>query len=111
MVNVSLEKYRRQFIVSPVEDLGKIESQPVADSVLAKIGAEELLGLVQQLPPRYKMVFNLFVMEGMNHQEISEVLNITVGTSKSNLSRARDILKRNVMDLYGEMETNSKYPA
>lgn len=111
MVNVSLEKYRKQQVLMPAGDMVHFESQTVSDDVLAKIGAEELLGLVQELPPRYRMVFNLFVMEGMNHEEISQEMDITVGTSKSNLSRARDILKRKVTSLYGELKTNTKYPA
>jgi RNA polymerase sigma factor (sigma-70 family) len=110
MVNVSLEKYRKQHLLTPLEEMGKFEIQTVPDDILAKIGAEELLMLIQQLPPRYRMVFNLFVMEGMSHEEISKAMDISVGTSKSNLSRARDILKRRVMNLYGEYETNKKYP-
>jgi len=111
MVNVSLEKFRKQQRITPVEDMGKYEGQPVAEDALSKMGVEELLGLVQQLPPRYRMVFNLFVMEGMDHQAISKALDISVGTSKSNLSRARDILKRNVTEIYGEVESKTKYPA
>jgi RNA polymerase sigma-70 factor (ECF subfamily) len=55
------------------------------------------------------MVFNLYVMEGLNHQEISEEMEISVGTSKSNLARARDILKRKVLELYDDVETNANY--
>lgn len=111
MVNISLSKYRKQHILYPSEDMTQYESVQVADDVMAEIGAEELLGLIQQLPPRYRLVFNLFVMEGMNHQEVSEKLGISVGTSKSNLARARNILKRKVWDLYGEVELNTNYPA
>ena len=107
MVNVSLSKFRKQHVLYPVEDMGKYDSAQVSDDILAKIGAEELLGLIQKLPPRYRMVFNLFVLEGLNHQEISEEMNISVGTSKSNLARARDILKRKVLKLYGEVESNA----
>jgi RNA polymerase sigma-70 factor (ECF subfamily) len=57
------------------------------------------------------MVFNLYVMEGMNHQQISEEMNISVGTSKSNLARAREILKRKVFDLYEDYKSNANYPA
>ncbi len=67
--------------------------------------------LIRQLPDRYRMVFNLYVMEGMNHQEVSEMMNISVGTSKSNLSRARDILKRKVKELYTEVKLNTNLPA
>jgi len=109
MVNVSLEKYRKQSLMIPVEEIEKFDSQPVSEEVLAKIGAEELLKVIQQLPPRYRMVFNLFVMEDMNHQEISEEMGISVGTSKSNLSRARDLLKRRLGVLYGAHEMSKKY--
>lgn len=54
---------------------------------------DELLKLIQELPDRYRLVFNLYVMDGYNHKEISEMLSITEGTSKSNLARARGILK------------------
>ena len=111
MVNVSLSKLRKQHVLYPVEDMGQYDTVPVSDEILAKIGADELLGLVQQLSLRYRMVFNLYVMEGMNHQEISETMDISVGTSKSNLARARDILKRKVKELYEEVKSNANYPA
>lgn len=109
MVNVSLSKFRKQHVLYPVEDVGQYDSVQISDDILAKIGAEDLLGLIQQLPPRYRMVFNLYVMEGLNHQEISEEMEISVGTSKSNLARARDILKRKVLELYDDVETNANY--
>lgn len=111
MVNVSLEKFRKQNIMHPVEDISIYESQKFSEEIIDKISANELIELIQELPPRYKMVFNLFVMEGMNHKEISETMEISEGTSKSNLARARDILKRKVTELYREVKTNSNYPA
>lgn len=107
MVNVSLEKFRKQHLMHPVEDVTIYEGVPDYDDILAKISAEELVGLIQILPPRYRMVFNLYVMEGMNHNEISEQMGISVGTSKSNLARARDILKRKVVGLYSEVGTSN----
>lgn len=103
MVNVSLEKYRKQQLMYPVEDVTALAGQQISDNVLADISARELMELIQQLPPRYRMVFNLYVMEGMNHKEISEEMKISEGTSKSNLARARDILKRKVKELYREV--------
>ena len=111
MVNVSLGKYRKQNVLSPVEDIEKYDLPYLSEDVIEKLGAEELMGLIQQLPPRYRMVFNLFVIEGMNHREISNIMNISVGTSKSNLARAREILKRKVQDLYREVKSNKNYPA
>jgi RNA polymerase sigma-70 factor (ECF subfamily) len=111
MVNVSLSKFRKQHVLHPVEDMGQYETQTFSEEILAKIAAEDLIGLIQQLPPRYRMVFNLFVMEGMSHQEISEAMNISEGTSKSNLARAREILKRKVRELYNDIKTNANYSA
>ena len=110
MVNVSLEKFRKQHVMHPVEDVSMYETVNFSDEILEKISANEIIELIQELPPRYRMVFNLFVMEGLNHKEISEEMSITVGTSKSNLARARDILKRKVMLLYGD-NNNSNYSA
>ena len=111
MVNVSLEKYRKQKLLYPVEDIGMYESQKVVDDIIDQISADELLSLVQELSPRYRMVFNLYVIEGYNHQEIADEMGISTGTSKSNLARARDILKRRVEELYSELETNTNYSA
>lgn len=107
MVNVSLEKFRKQHLMHPVEDISIYEESQTSDDILAKISAQELIGLIQQLPPRYRMVFNLNVMEGLNHKEISDEMKISVGTSKSNLARARDILKRKVKELYREVGKNN----
>lgn len=111
MVNVSLEKFRKQNIMHPVEDVAIYEKPNFSEEILDKISANELLELVQQLPPRYRMVFNLFVMEGMTHQEIGDEMKITTGTSKSNLARARDILKRKVNELYNLVDKNENYSA
>jgi RNA polymerase sigma factor (sigma-70 family) len=111
MVNVALGKYRKSNILYPVEDIGDHDVPQSSDNIFEKFGAEELIELIRQLPERYRMVFNLYVMEGMNHKEISELMNISVGTSKSNLSRARDILKRKVKDLYDEVKLNTNLPA
>lgn len=111
MVNVSLEKYRKYHLLHPVEDVLVYDNQNVSDDIIEKITADELVKLIQELPPRYRMVFNLYVMEGMNHKEIAEAMNISEGTSKSNLARARDILKRKVTKLYGTRKTSSNYTA
>lgn len=111
MVNVSLEKYRKQHQMHPVEDVAVYDKNPGSDNIIENISANEIIGLIQELPPRYRMVFNLYVMEGLNHKEISEEMNISVGTSKSNLARAREILKRKVNTLYGHDKKNANYTA
>ena len=106
MVNVSLEKFRKQNILLPVEDMSGYEEVQFSDDVIARLSAQELMDIIRELPPRYKMVFNLYVFEGMNHKDIAAEMNITEGTSKSNLARARMILKKRIAKEFGEMENN-----
>ena len=111
MVNVSLEKFRKQNMLMPVEDMRVFEPQHSTDEIIAGISADELIKVIQQLPPRYRMVFNLHVFEGMNHKEIGKAMNISDGTSKSNLARARDILKSKVAELYGDHQVKIFNPS
>lgn len=97
MVNTAINKYKKSsnlYSVVNIDDAG-IDSFDT-DDVLSRIGAKDLINMVKDLPPRYQMVFNLYVFEGLKHKEIAEELNITEGTSKSNLSDARSILQRAV---------------
>ena len=66
----------------------------------AGLEANDLLEIIRELPPKYRMVFNLYAIEGYSHKEISKMVNISEGTSKSNLSRARVILQRRVGFIY-----------
>lgn len=111
MINVSLEKIRKQHLMYPVEDVSVYDSVNFSDDVIAKISADDLMKLVQELPPRYRLVFNLYVIEGMSHQEIAEEMSITQGTSKSNLARAREIMKKKVQENFGELNAQNNYTA
>jgi RNA polymerase sigma-70 factor (ECF subfamily) len=97
MVNCALQKYRSKGQLRPVVD---VDASALADKshdeIIATLGTKELLNMVQQLPPAYKLVFNLYVFEGMKHREIADLLGISEGTSKSNLSDARSILQKAV---------------
>ncbi|PJJ06971.1 RNA polymerase sigma-70 factor (ECF subfamily) [Flavobacterium sp. 1] len=64
---------------------------------LAPIEQEKLLEYIQELPDQYRMVFNLYVFEKMKHKEIAKLLDISEGTSKSNLNRAKSILKKKIL--------------
>jgi RNA polymerase sigma-70 factor (ECF subfamily) len=64
--------------------------------------AEIIIGLIQELSPAYKTVFNLYVIEEYTHKEIAEMLNISIGTSKSNLAKAKEKLKDMFIEKYGE---------
>jgi RNA polymerase sigma factor (sigma-70 family) len=111
MINVSLEKLRKQHLLYPVEDVSVFDTVNFSDDVIAKISADDLMKLIQQLPPRYRLVFNLYVIEGFSHQEIAEQMLITQGTSKSNLSRAREILKKKVHENFGELNAKNNHTA
>ena len=82
------------------------ESIQYTEETLSSISADDLMKIIQQLPPRYRMVFNLYAIEGYSHQEIANLMKITEGTSKSNLSRARVILQKKVIDDFG-LEKNT----
>ncbi len=68
-------------------------------TLLSEIDATELLSFVNQLPPAYRMVLNLYAIEGYSHKEIAKMLTISTGTSKSNLSKARNFLKKWMSEL------------
>ena len=96
MVNTAIEKYRKgkhlSFIVN-MDDTTEVSDHFFSDDILNRIEATELIALIQKLPPAYQMVFNLYVMEGMKHKEISASVGISEGTSKSNLYEAKSILR------------------
>jgi len=101
MINTALEKYRSQVILQRVDEVREEGHEDERDDALDRITCEELVALIQTLTPRYRMVFNLYAIEGLTHQEISEELGISIGTSKSNLSRARVILQEKIRTMYG----------
>lgn len=103
IVNTALEKYRNRYYLSRVDDIDEVD-EPAAGpdtSDFAGLETYDLLNMIMQLPPKYRMVFNLYAIEGYSHKEIGSMLNISEGTSKSNLSRARDILQKKVTILTG----------
>jgi len=90
MVNTALDYYRQNHKHNNHADIQAAEYlvRDVKDAS-SDLTYKELLGLVQKLSPAYRTVFSLFVIDGYSHQEIGEMLEISVGTSKSNLARAR----------------------
>lgn len=93
MINTILQKYRKRSSVL------NIVTEEIPDEVVVEVDDDDisldfLLDLIKELPERYRMVFNLYVLDGFSHKEIAKMLKIAEGTSKSNLARARMILKR-----------------
>ncbi len=105
MINTALERYRSQAVMQRVDDTAGVWNNQVTDEVLEAINAEALVEMIRELTPRYRMVFNLYAIEGYNHKEIGEMLGISEGTSKSNLSRARVILQEKVKRVYGKVQS------
>jgi len=99
MVYSAIAKYRGR---SKLHSVLNIESENIIDyrneDILSQLGKKELLKMVQDLPPAYRLVFNMYVFEGLKHREIAQQLDISEGTSKSNLHDAKLILQRAVMN-------------
>lgn len=95
-INLALEKFRKNHQIQLVEDYPDTEDYEIDEDI--QIPADVLIHFVEELPERYRMVFNLYVTENMQHKDIAVVLGISEGTSKSNLARAREILKRKVKE-------------
>jgi RNA polymerase sigma factor (sigma-70 family) len=97
-VNHALDKYRSRFSFLSLDEIDQSENIAVDGDFTPEdsLSEKEILELIQELPDQYRIVFNLFVIEGMSHQEIAEELNIGESTSRSNLARAKAILKEKV---------------
>lgn len=102
MVNLCIEKFRKTNHLYVVNEEITSEDYESGDEIHEDENDytyEELLSFIRQLPDRYRQVFNLYIIDGFSHIQISEMLNISIGTSKSNLSRAREklvsIIKKN----------------
>ena len=104
MINTALERYRSQMHMYPLTEQVVKRDEMIYEEVIDKLSANDLIKLVHELPPRYRMVFNMYAIEGYSHKEIAEMMGITTGTSKSNLSRARDILQKKVKDHFDTNE-------
>lgn len=71
------------------------------------VSIDYLLKIIQELPDRYRLVFNLYVLDGYSHKEIADMLEINIGTSKSNLARARQTLKQTIEDYKTKQRSQS----
>ena len=93
MINTALDQYRAS-VRHQHEDISEAHhaSTEITD-VHSQLAHEELIGLIQHLSPAYRLVFNLYVIDGYSHEEIANRLLISVGSSKSNLARARENLR------------------
>jgi RNA polymerase sigma factor (sigma-70 family) len=95
-VNTAIEHFRRKTYQQTITEQHENTLEGSNLSVLDNLGEKDILKLVQDLSPGYRTVFNLYVVEGYTHKEIGDLLGISEGTSKSQLSRAKVILQNMV---------------
>ncbi len=93
MINAALDHYRKDLKIKIVDTIGEHEVPVVNETITGELTCEEIMSMVNRLSTAYRIVFCLHVIDGYSHEEIAEKLNISVGTSKSNLARAREKLK------------------
>lgn len=98
VVNTAIEYYRKSLI--GFGEAVEFESIQVRSFDVQSYDYEQLVNLIQELPVGYRTIFNLYAIEGYTHIQIAKILNISEGTSKSQFSRAKNILKEKVIKLF-----------
>lgn len=93
-INTVLQKYRKEESLPLVSE--NIPEEREEETGYLDLDLQTLLGYIQELPNKYRLTFNLYVLDGYTHKEISELLGTSEGTSKSNLARARGILREKI---------------
>ena len=96
MINTSIDRYRKDQKSHFISEITEKEHLFFEDdeSIIDRLSYKEIIAIVQRLTPAYRIVFNLFVIDGHSHQEIAQQLKISPGTSKSNLSKAKVNIKK-----------------
>lgn len=102
MINAAIDRTRKNLKFRDHEDIDKAEKVHGAENIISGITHEEILGMLKQLSPAYRTVFNLHAIEGYKHEEIAELLGISVGTSKSNYAKAKRRLQDILRDFFEE---------
>lgn len=95
-VNTVMQKYRKEEHLKVVTENLQDEDEVEVESGYTSIGLDTLLGYIQELPNKYRLTFSMYVLDGYSHKEIGALLGTSPGTSKSNLARARMILKEKI---------------
>lgn len=95
-VNVALKTYQRKRFSMEQSGLENLPESGGAPTAYADLGEQELLAMVQALPEGYRLVFNLYAIEGYSHKEIGEMLGIQEASSRSQLLKARKVLQRQI---------------
>lgn len=97
IIHTAIESYRKRVDLIPMDDIHAQGSVSIQDE--KTLETEELLKLIQELPPGYRIIFNMYAIEGYSHNEIARELGISEGTSKSQLARARAYLQKKLIKI------------
>ncbi len=100
VINEAINHFKKHEKRMKNEQIKEAESSHSIDDILSKIAYEEVVTMIQTLSAAYRTVFNLYVIDGYKHEEIAEMLGISEGTSKSNLSKAREKLQKLVKEKF-----------
>lgn len=100
MVNTAINHFHQKQKQIQAEEIEKADMEANVEKIISGISYDEIISLLQKLPPAYRTVFNLHVIEGYNHEEIANMLGITAGTSKSNLFKAKEALRKILNDFF-----------
>lgn len=100
LVNLSINRYHQKQRQVETDEIRNITDESDTEKILSGISYQEVIDLLQRLPPSYRTVFNLYVIEGYTHEEIAAMLKISVGASKSNLFKAKEKLKKIVSEFF-----------
>jgi RNA polymerase sigma-70 factor (ECF subfamily) len=100
MVNTAINHFHQKQRKIQAEEIRFAKNESESENIISGISYHEIIAMLQKLPPAYRTVFNLHVLEGYKHEEIASMLNITVGTSKSNLFKAKESLKKIMNDFF-----------
>lgn len=106
IINTAIDKFRKSKKIVNTIELSIAEDTKNNYSILDTLSEKEIITFIQRLSPMYKLVFNLFVIEGFSHREISDQLGISISTSKANLTRAKARLRKLLPQLDPERFTN-----
>jgi len=109
MINTSIDHYRKEFKNYKNESVREMNGGVLDNPVLNDLSYNELYELIQQLSPGYRAVFNLYAIDGFTHEEIALILNISPGTSKSNLLKARAHLQKMIEKIKKVEDLQKKY--
>jgi RNA polymerase sigma-70 factor (ECF subfamily) len=105
MINTSIDHYRKNHKNHFIPEINEGENKLFVgdETIIDRLSYKEIIIIVQRLSPAYRTVFNLYVIDGLTHEEIAQQLNISAGTSKSNLSKA----KINIQKMLAEVNINN----